>query len=631
MAKDPNAKTIGRYQILEELGRGAMGIVYKGHDPVIGRTVALKTIAIQGDDGDAAELRQRLFREASAAGNLTHPNIVTVYDVVEEGGVTAVAMEFIEGETLKDTINTRAPMHIELALDLFEQIAAALDYAGAKKVVHRDIKPANIMVTFDGRAKVADFGLARIGGATVTKNAMIMGTPSYMSPEQACGLTLDGRSDLFSAAVVLYEMVTRQKVFAGKDLGDTLERIVRKPAPIASQFNPALEPEVDAVLDRALAKEADQRYQTGADLVKALRQATATQALPTMAIPDAEDPEAKTIVMLPRSALAATASAAAALKPAASARVPAAAASKSQSATRGGTVPIPPPPSRRSAGIDPDLRIEHRPEPMDRPSGSKGLIVAIIVAALVLGSVGIGIIATMRKQGASPATVSQTATSSQPPSDPKATAPIAPGNEPTPAPPTNPEPKSTATPPTPPRARGRSAQPAREGDPASAPAPATATLQLQYDGAPYPLSLVADGKTVGRVAEGQMSLTVEAGRLHLRAVNEQLFLDHDLGSVSLAPGERRTLTIPATAVAVIGVRGENYTGLRILLDGRPLSGPYPAQLPRIAASHHRIEFRWSDGALQGVAIADTIDLTGGRQFIIRAVPEGATVNVQKVR
>src|SRR5881394_2722622 len=118
MAKDPGAKTIGRYQILEELGRGAMGIVYKGHDPVIGRTVALKTIAIQGDEGDAAEFRQRLFREASAAGNLTHPNIVTVYDVVEEGDVTAVAMEFIEGETLKDAINTRSPMHVELALDV---------------------------------------------------------------------------------------------------------------------------------------------------------------------------------------------------------------------------------------------------------------------------------------------------------------------------------------------------------------------------------------------------------------------------------------------------------------------------------------------------------------------------------
>ena len=449
MAKDPNAKTIGRYQILEELGRGAMGIVYKGHDPVIGRTVALKTIAIQGDDGDAAELRQRLFREASAAGNLTHPNIVTVYDVVEEGDVTAVAMEFIEGETLKDAINTRSPMHVELALDLFEQIAAALDYAGSKKVVHRDIKPANIMVTFDGRAKVADFGLARMGGSTMTKNAMIMGTPSYMSPEQARGRPLDGRSDLFSAAAVLFEMVTRQKVFAGKDLGDTLDRIVHKPAPNASQFNPAIDPAVAAILDRALSKEPDQRFQTGAELVKALRQATATQALPTMAIPDAVDPEAKTIMMLPRSALAAAATQAVQTPAARTGTAAASTGTRSQSALRGGTVPIPPPGTRRTpppAGgdVDPDLRTEHTPMPFEQQSSSKGLIIAITVAAVVLGGVGIGIIATMRNQnartasGAGPAVAEPPAAQTRPPQS------IARGNDPVSAPPkTSAEPRTT--------------------------------------------------------------------------------------------------------------------------------------------------------------------------------------------
>src|ERR1051326_3939207 len=274
MTPNGSIRTIGRYQILEELGRGAMGIVYKGHDPVIGRTVALKTIMITSDAGDGPDLRQRLYREACAAGTLTHPNIVTVYDVIEEGGITAVAMEFVEGETLKELINARAPMHVEMALDLFEQIAAALDYAANRKVVHRDIKPANIMVTFDGRAKVADFGLARVGGSTITNTATIMGTPSYMSPEQARGMPLDGRSDLFSAAAVLYEMLTRQKVFAGKDLGDTLERIVRKPTPPANQFNPALDPAVCAVLDKALSKQPDDRYATGAAFVKEIGRAS---------------------------------------------------------------------------------------------------------------------------------------------------------------------------------------------------------------------------------------------------------------------------------------------------------------------------------------------------------------------
>ena len=625
MSNEP-AKTIGRYQILEELGRGAMGIVYKGHDPVIGRTVALKTIAIR-DDSEMPDLRQRLYREACAAGTLTHPNIVTVYDVIEEEGVTAVAMEFVEGETLKDVIDARAPMHVEVALDLFEQIAAALDYAGNRNVVHRDIKPANIMVTFDGRAKVADFGLARVGGSTMTKTSTILGTPGYMSPEQVRGMPLDGRSDLFSAAVVLYEMLTRQKIFAGKDLGDTLARIIRKPVPLATQFNPALNPAVAAVLDRALSKEADQRFATGAELVKTLRNVTKTEALPTMAIPDAVDPEAKTIMMLPRSALAVTAAATAAVaKPPATVRVP----PKTRQVT---VAPV----------VDPDLRHEHAPptQTVAAPS-SRGLMVAIAVSAVVLGGVAVGVVMMLRNQqapaatapGATPATAVP-GTESKPPT--AVTRANEPANPPASAPADVSRPPSAAKNPvrgTPQRpvvpADGPAVTPLVVETPKPAP-PATATLQLQYDGAPYPLSLVADGRTIGRVSEGQTSVTVDAGRLHLRAVNEQFFLDHDLGAVSLTPGERRTLTIPATAVVVIGVRGENYTGLRILLDGKPLAGPYPAQLPRIAASTHKIEFRWSDGALQGVTIADTIDLSNGRQFTIRAVPEGAQVAIQRLR
>src|SRR5258708_36631027 len=145
-ANDPAAKTIGRYQILEELGRGAMGIVYKGHDPVIGRTVALKTIAIR-DDAEMPDLRQRLYREACAAGTLTHPNIVTVYDVIEGEGITAVAMEFVEGETLKELITARAPLPIATALDLSAQIPTALDYASNHKAVHRALNPAHITTT----------------------------------------------------------------------------------------------------------------------------------------------------------------------------------------------------------------------------------------------------------------------------------------------------------------------------------------------------------------------------------------------------------------------------------------------------------------------------------------------------
>ena len=618
MAANDPVRTIGRYHILEELGRGAMGIVYKGHDPVIGRTVALKTIALTSD-ADMPDLRERLYREAGAAGKLTHPNIVTVYDVIEEHGTTAVAMEFIEGQTLKDLIDTRAPIPVEASLDLFEQIAAALDYASARKVIHRDIKPANIRVTSDGRAKVADFGLARIGGSSQTNAGLILGTPSYMSPEQACGLELDGRSDLFSAAAVLYEMLTRQKVFAGKDLGDTLERIIKKPTPPAYQFNPAIDHGVSAILDGALAKNPDERYPTGAELIAALRRATETQALPTMEIPDAGDPLARTIVMLPRSATQ-TATVTATQPLAHSGRAPAARTPGAQRTS----------PARTA---DPLLqRADASSLPAEGQGNSRGLMAAIVIAAVVLGGAAIAVVTMLKGQPVRPAATEKAA------ADPKPAS----GAGAQPAAPDDRTPAQTAPPPSPSRgslpSRARGSQrvgapeePVPERSRPASSSAATATLLLAFEGAPYSLTLVANGKTIGRVSDGQTSVTVDPGNLQLRAVNEQLYLDQDLGAVSLAAGERRTISIPGTAAAVIGVRGENYSGLRILLDGKPLASPYPAQLPRIAASAHKIEFRWTDGVLQGVTIADTIDLSNGRQFIVRAVPEGAQVTVQKVR
>ena len=180
-------RKIGRYHAVGELGRGGMGIVYKGFDPVIGRTVALKTIGITGQDAEAKQLRERLYREASAAGTLTHPNIVTIYDVIEDGETTAVAMEFVEGKSLADLLADKGPLPLDRALELFEQICAALDYAGAKGIIHRDIKPANILLTPDGHAKITDFGIARMAVSGLTQTGTIMGSPSYMSPEQVRG------------------------------------------------------------------------------------------------------------------------------------------------------------------------------------------------------------------------------------------------------------------------------------------------------------------------------------------------------------------------------------------------------------------------------------------------------------
>ncbi|MCX6552475.1 MAG: serine/threonine-protein kinase, partial [Acidobacteria bacterium] len=259
-----SVRSIGRYRAFDELGRGAMGIVYRGFDPVIGRTVALKTIVLDTSDAQAKEFRDRLYREAAAAGALSHPNIVTIFDIIEDGTVTAVAMEFIEGRSLAAIIAERAPLPLDLAVEIFEQICSALDYAGSHGIVHRDIKPANILMTAAGRAKVTDFGVARLALSTMTQAGTVLGSPSYMSPEQVRGLPLDGRSDLFSAAVVFYEMITRERPFAGNDVATTMYRIAHEPPTPPGHFNAAIGPAVTAVLERALAKLPDQRFRTGA-------------------------------------------------------------------------------------------------------------------------------------------------------------------------------------------------------------------------------------------------------------------------------------------------------------------------------------------------------------------------------
>ena len=261
---------VGRYRVLEEIGRGAMGVVYRGFDPVIGRTVALKTLSLDPGHTSAPEFRERLYREAAAAGALSHPNIVTIFDIVEDGRVTAVAMEFIDGRSLAAIIGEHAPLPLEAAVDVIAQVCSALDFAGSQGIVHRDIKPANILLTPAGRVKVTDFGVARLAMSTMTHAGTVLGSPSYMSPEQVRGRALDARSDLFSAAIVFFEMVTGERPFAGDDVATTMYRIAHEaPAP-PDRFNASIGPDVAAVLARAFAKEPSERFQTGAEFVAAL-------------------------------------------------------------------------------------------------------------------------------------------------------------------------------------------------------------------------------------------------------------------------------------------------------------------------------------------------------------------------
>jgi serine/threonine protein kinase len=262
---------LGRYEILAELGRGAMGAVFRARDPRIDRIVAVKTIAVPaGDANSAEEYRRRFLREAQAAGRLSHPGIVTIYDVGEEetSQCPFIVMEYIDGRALTDLVADAEAglLPLDTALNLVQQIALALDYAHGQGIVHRDIKPSNILVTRDRQAKVADFGIAKLSLAEVTLSGNLLGTPAYMSPEQISGKAIDGRSDLFSLGVIAYWLLTGEKPFHGDSITElSLQIATQNPRP-ASAVVPALGRDTDDVLERALAKDPDRRYQRGREL-----------------------------------------------------------------------------------------------------------------------------------------------------------------------------------------------------------------------------------------------------------------------------------------------------------------------------------------------------------------------------
>ncbi len=267
---------LGRYEIQSELGRGAMGTVFQARDPKIDRIVAIKTIALFGiSPEEEQEYRERFFREAQAAGRLTHPGIVTIHDVGEEETTQApyIVMEHISGQTLENLAKgseERLPQ--ETTLDLVKQIAEALDYAHAQGIVHRDIKPANIIVTPEGRAKITDFGIAKLALTQFTMPGQMLGTPSYMSPEQLSGGSVDGRSDLFSLGVILYWLLTGEKPFPGDTTTSVTFKIAyTDPVPV-SRLNPSLRTDFDYVVARVLAKDPARRYQRGKEFAEDLEE-----------------------------------------------------------------------------------------------------------------------------------------------------------------------------------------------------------------------------------------------------------------------------------------------------------------------------------------------------------------------
>lgn len=264
---------LGRYKVLKELGRGAMGLVYLGKDPTIQRFVAIKTMRLDHIDNDdkLQDVKARFFREAESTGRLSHPNIVTIYDAGEEHDLGYIAMELIEGTPLKQWARKPNLMPVNEVLLTVATVADALDYAHQQGVVHRDIKPANIMLTKERVVKVMDFGIAKMASSSKTQTNIVLGTPTYMSPEQIAGKKVDGRSDIFSLGVVLFELLTGQLPFTADNLSAVLFSIAHHPHPAIQTLRPDLPPMIQEIVDRALQKELAHRYRRAEEFADELR------------------------------------------------------------------------------------------------------------------------------------------------------------------------------------------------------------------------------------------------------------------------------------------------------------------------------------------------------------------------
>ncbi|HXE74719.1 MAG TPA: protein kinase [Candidatus Xenobia bacterium] len=265
MAEEAKQKKIGKYEVIEELGRGAMGVVYKARDPFIGRLVALKTIS----PGllDNPELLKRFYREAQAAGGLQHPNIVIIYDLGEADGLPYIAMEFLEGESVEKLIARQPKIPVAQKLNIIMQLCRGLDYAHKRGIVHRDIKPGNIIALHDGTVKVVDFGIVRLTSTSMTSTGMVIGTVGYMSPEQIHGEHVDARSDLFSVGVVMYELLTYKKPFAGPNVTSVLLKIINEEPPAVHEVVPEVSPALSEIVHRCLRKKPDERFQSLEEVV----------------------------------------------------------------------------------------------------------------------------------------------------------------------------------------------------------------------------------------------------------------------------------------------------------------------------------------------------------------------------
>jgi len=296
-------ETLGKYEIKRTLGKGAMGTVYEGWDPIIARRVAIKTVRIpeDNDDPETEEALARFRREAQAAGRLTHPNIVGVFDYGETAGIAYIVMEYVDGPAVKSLLDKQERFALNDAMRIMTDLLTGLQFSHARGVVHRDIKPANIMLTSEGQAKIADFGIARIESSSMTQAGTVLGTPAYMSPEQFMGQVVDARTDLYSSGVLLYQLLTGERPFEG-GMSAIMHKALNTDPPLPSQISVTCSPAFDGVVRKAMAKRPEDRFQSAAEFLAALQAAASGKAVPGLAGADAADAEATMVAPSPRRA-----------------------------------------------------------------------------------------------------------------------------------------------------------------------------------------------------------------------------------------------------------------------------------------------------------------------------------------
>ena len=312
-------ETLGKYEIKRTLGKGAMGVVYQGWDPIIARRVAIKTVRVPDtqDDPETEEALARFRREAQAAGRLTHPNIVGVFDYGEVGEIAYIVMEYVDGPSVKSLVDKQERFATADTMRIMTDLLNGLQFSHARGVVHRDIKPANIMLTSDGQGKIADFGIARIESSSMTQAGTVLGTPAYMSPEQFMGQVVDARTDIYSSGVLLYQLLTGERPFEG-GMSAIMHKALNTDPPLPSQISVTCPQAFDGVVRKAMAKRPEERFQSATEFLEALQAAASGRSL-AAAVPDeADDSEATMVAAAPRRPAPGSASAApAAARPAA--------------------------------------------------------------------------------------------------------------------------------------------------------------------------------------------------------------------------------------------------------------------------------------------------------------------------